>query len=60
PRNLRNRVAERLVTCSGACLGGALGTLFSGGRSWSDYAIAGGFAVTGGLLALLGRRHFGS
>ena len=33
PRNLRNRVAERLATCSGACLGGALGILLSGGRS---------------------------
>jgi hypothetical protein len=59
PRQPRNRVAERLATCSGACLGGALGILIGGGRSWSVYVIAGGFAVAGGLLALLGRRHLG-
>ncbi|WP_204137759.1 hypothetical protein, partial [Halomicronema sp. CCY15110] len=53
PRNLRNRVAERLVTCSGACLGGALGILFSGGRSWSDYAIALVFVAVGLAIAAL-------
>jgi hypothetical protein len=52
-------VAERSATCAVACLGIALGILIGGDRSWSDCVIAGGFAVTGILFALLGRRHFG-
>ncbi|MDB9526986.1 hypothetical protein PN498_13380 [Oscillatoria sp. CS-180] len=54
-----NRLAERLATCSWLCLGIALGILIGEGRSWADYALSGSFAVTGGLLALLSRRHSG-